>query len=282
MATDLWQTSLKATEQALISGALLPIETELEEIHEGPLRYQIRVLNNLQRKQNDDRLKSAANRSHNPFLPYDPRLYVADIGRKHLCLLNKFNVIDNHLLIVTKAFESQSDLLNLNDFHASVLGLGQIDGLVFFNGGQIAGASQPHKHLQLIPLSAEQLPLSEQLQTFSSDVAINTKLPFDNRGVRVPDNLFDTPVQAAGWLTIHYQKLLNQTKVKLNGTAAFTGYNLLLTREWLMLVPRRKEAVAGISFNALAFCGSILVKNREQRDQLIEIGVSRALHEITE
>jgi ATP adenylyltransferase len=98
----------------------------------------------------------------------------------------------------------------------------------------------------------------------------------------VPDNLFDTPVQAAGWLTIHYQKLLNQTKVKLNGTAAFTGYNLLLTREWLMLVPRRKEAVAGISFNALAFCGSILVKNREQRDQLIEIGVSRALHEITE
>ena len=281
MAKDLWQISLKVTEQALMSGALLPVETECEEIHEGSLRYQIRILSNLQRKQNIQRLESAANRASNPFLPYDPQLYVTDIGRKHRCLLNKYNVIENHLLIVTKEFEPQADPLNLFDFHASVLCLKQIDGLVFFNGGPVAGASQPHKHLQLVPLPTDRLPLSDQLRAFSSDAAVNTALPFNNAGVLIPDNLFDNPVQAAGWLSIQYLKLLDQIKVKYTVDNALSGYNLLLTREWLMLVPRHQESIAGISFNALAFCGSILVMNREQRDQLKAFGVSRALHQLS-
>ena len=53
---------------------------------------------------------------------------------------------------MTRAFEEQTDLLNLEDFAALWFCLQEIDGLAFFNGGKIAGASQRHKHLQLIPL----------------------------------------------------------------------------------------------------------------------------------
>ncbi|NIO40609.1 MAG: phosphorylase, partial [Burkholderiales bacterium] len=38
----------------------------------------------------------------NPFLPYGKDLFVSDISETHLALLNKFNVIDYHLLIVTR------------------------------------------------------------------------------------------------------------------------------------------------------------------------------------
>ena len=38
------------------------------------------------------------------------------------------------------------------DFDALARGLAAIDGLAFYNGGTVAGASQPHKHLQLVPV----------------------------------------------------------------------------------------------------------------------------------
>ena len=43
--------------------------------------------------------------SGNPFLPYDPALLVAPISPTHVALLNRFNVVDDHFLIVTRSFE---------------------------------------------------------------------------------------------------------------------------------------------------------------------------------
>ena len=36
----------------------------------------------------------------------------------HVLLLNKFNVVENHLLVVTREFEQQTDPINANDFAA--------------------------------------------------------------------------------------------------------------------------------------------------------------------
>ncbi len=69
-----------------------------------------------------------------------------------MAILNKFNVVDNHLLIVTREFEQQRSLLTLRDFEALWRCLNEYDSLGFYNGGPEAGASQPHKHLQLVPL----------------------------------------------------------------------------------------------------------------------------------
>ena len=37
-----------------------------------------------------------------PFLPYDPVMYVDDLPPKHVALLNKFPVVPNHLVVATK------------------------------------------------------------------------------------------------------------------------------------------------------------------------------------
>src|SRR5699024_7146191 len=88
-----------------------------------------------------------------PFAPpYDPHLLVGEIPPAHMGLLNKFPALDRHLLIVTRASEPQTDLLTPADCEAVLHMLHGWNGLVYYNGGPQAGASQPHKHLQLIDL----------------------------------------------------------------------------------------------------------------------------------
>jgi ATP adenylyltransferase len=66
-------------------------------------------------------------------------------------------------------------------------------------------------------------------------------------------DLYRQMIAAAGWSQLSEQ----------------TPYNLLVTREWILLVPRRAECYRQISLNALAFAGSLFVKDRAQLEQLL-------------
>jgi len=55
----------------------------------------------------------------NPFLPYDEALWVAHLSASHTLLLNKFNVVRHHLLVVTRAFEPQAAPLTAGDLGAT-------------------------------------------------------------------------------------------------------------------------------------------------------------------
>ena len=55
----------------------------------------------------------------NPFLPYDEALWVAHLSASHALLLNKFNVVAHHLLVVTRAFEPQAAPLSAGDMAAT-------------------------------------------------------------------------------------------------------------------------------------------------------------------
>lgn len=101
----------------------------------------------------------------NPFLPPDPALVVADslsswlddASEAHRFLLNKFNVAERHGLVTTTDFASQEGPLDGADWAAvlAVLREGYPEGgVAFFNCGPESGASQPHRHVQTVPLSA--------------------------------------------------------------------------------------------------------------------------------
>ena len=49
-------------------------------------------------------------------------------------------------------------------------------------------------------------------------------------------------------------------------------YNLLLDRDWLMVVPRRHEHWQDISVNALGFAGSLFVRRPAQIEQIRAVG----------
>ena len=123
------------------------ILTTSEVIEQSGIAFQVRVVSSLAKKQETKTAQPDAN----PFLPYDPDLFVAVISPTHVALLNKFNLADHHLLIVTRAFEPQEALLTLDDCTALLICLTEIDGLGFYNAGPAAEPAQPHKHLQLIP-----------------------------------------------------------------------------------------------------------------------------------
>lgn len=56
--------------------------------------------------------------TENPFLPCEPDLFVCTVMDTHNLVLNKFNVVDHHLILATKDFEPQSEGLKLKDMTA--------------------------------------------------------------------------------------------------------------------------------------------------------------------
>lgn len=274
----------RVTQSALKSGALQSIDTRFEQITENNVSFLLRTLDSLKRK--DDaakRLKKAGDTRHNPFLPYEEALYVRDLGEHHVCLLNKFNVVEHHLLVVTREFEPQQNLINRKDFEALARVMQEIDGLAFYNGGKIAGASQPHKHLQLIPLPMapfEELPFSDVVELDTDQPGQCEALEFLHAGIAFPDGLFNEPELAAERLTQAYNQLRETLGIEDDGQQAVMPYNLLITCKWMLMVPRSKEDFEGISFNSLAFVGALLVRNEKQAERLKAFGLMKALKSV--
>ena len=57
-------------------------------------------------------------------------------------------------------------------------------------------------------------------------------------------------------------------------------YCLLITREWMLLVPRSQEFFNSISINSLGFAGALLVRNSEQMNILKKLGPMTALKSV--
>jgi sulfate adenylyltransferase (ADP) / ATP adenylyltransferase len=254
--------------------------------------------------------------SFNPFLPYETAMFVQELPPSHVLLLNKFNVVENHTLVVTKDFEEQSSLLTARDFTAMWDCLhADIDGLAFYNAGKIAGASQRHKHLQVVPCPL--IPIGrdfgngEARTPFDSvfdgvideGIACSSSpyLPFMHRAVRMDDCAMLPPARAGELTMSKYTELIRtlgtdvgmacqlyqtdeaddvdemdraMSKDESSGQQPFS-YNLLVTRAYMWMVPRRREcfrdesAFQGkISVNSLGFAGCLLVRDAEQLKQV--------------
>jgi len=78
--------------------------------------------------------------------------------------LNKYPVITDHFILATKLNKQQTHILQEDDLGATYACLkawhGQTaDGtrrrlFAFFNSGEHSGASQPHRHLQFLPVES--------------------------------------------------------------------------------------------------------------------------------
>jgi len=277
----LWQRLCECSQSALSLGALHRIDNVERILNEGGIPFVLRIAKNLQRKNRVKCKEDVRGKNFNPFLPPEMELTVGAIGAHHLAVLNKFNVVEHHLLIVTRQFEPQEALLTPGDFSALCWSLREIDGLGFYNGGPVAGASQHHKHLQLIPLPLHKgqrgLPIEQVFPPqLSPHLARLNTLPFIHRIAALPAGLFDSPVNAATHCHQLYRDMLEvlHSPPHMQQGAAYQSapYNLLLTRRWLMLVPRRQEHVEGISINAMGFAGSFFVKNIEEQKRLAAVG----------
>jgi ATP adenylyltransferase len=289
----LWQNLVRATELALRIGALLPMPTDYEFIEDGGIRFFVRILSSLQLK-NEARRKQreayATGMAMNPFLPYEKALFVADISGTHVALLNKFNVVEHHLLIITRHFEDQETLLTLQDFEALWACMAEYNGLGFYNGGEASGASQQHKHLQMVPLPLAQggpeVPIEPLLAgaRFEDCLGVIPGFPFLHVFVRLERDIVASPFDAARKTFGLYAAMLDHVGLKppdVEGTKLQSvPYCFLTTRQWMLLIPRSREFFDSISINSLGFAGALLVRNREQMNLLKKYGPMTALKSV--
>jgi len=176
----------------------------------------------------------------------------------------------------------------------SIRSVDGMDGLGFFNAGRIAGASQPRKHTQVIPraaLAAQTgtgadgraalpvervlLPDVERLARAGGGVGRCAALPFAHAIAPVPAEL------RAGAAAGPPLRAICGALMTGAGVAAGQDHNLLMTREWMMIVPRRREAWCGVAVNGVGFAGFLLARG-ESGDAMADAGPMAALRAVVE
>jgi ATP adenylyltransferase len=160
--------------------------------------------------------------------------------------------------------------------------MAEFEGLAFYNGGTVAGASQPHKHLQQVPVplgnGEHRIPLDPLVEhaCYMGDLGTVPAFPFRHRVARIDANAYRKPQQAAEDTLALYHTLLQAM-----GMGERPGpYNLLVARDWMLLVPRYREHFESISINALGFAGSLFVRNEEELDLVRQKGPMAILEHV--
>ncbi|MCS6828733.1 MAG: hypothetical protein NZ553_19140 [Caldilinea sp.] len=283
---ELWRRVRAVGTSAASTGALQAIKTVVRYVEEAGVRFVVRILAGAAgRAAAQQRLAHATIErpaSDNPFLPYDPALFVADLSPTHVCLLNKYPVVDHHLLIVTRSFEEQESPLTEADFEALLICMQAVDGLAFYNSGKMAGASQRHKHLQLAPFPLDpagvDVPIEPALggPQRMGEIVHSSFLPFRHALLWIDGQLAGPSAVAAA-----YRALLCAIGVWRGEDETPRPYNWLATRRWMLAAPRTRESIEGMSINALGFAGSFLVKDEAQLEWLRMFGPLRALQAVS-
>ena len=271
---SLAQQSVVVQGSALASGALVPLQTDLLELPSVEPFVVRRLLSatpkHLQR----------AGPKPNPFLPCDPRLEVCNLD-EHVVLLNKYPVQPGHLLLISKEWKPQTGWLQAIDFRALVEIWTAQPGLWFFNSGPDAGASQPHRHVQLLP-RMENEPRCPMEATYLKLLAgekpthqWQQRLACRRlRGVSTlqPTELHDIYLELAFALGLGSPEREEKPLIP---------HNLLISDGWMVMVPRGREAHAGFSINALGFAGYLLATRQSDVPWLERHGPGQLLDQVS-
>lgn len=291
------------------AGSLKPAETKVTNIAGTGTTppFQVRLL----RKQNKparvcDNAQDTSKKQtkkQNPFLPYDASLFVQDVSPAHVLLLNKFPVTRDHALLVTREYEAQSGLLSERDHEAMWRCLNDTHGLAFYNAGAMAGASQPHKHLQLLPAPVAQgwarAPFDDALRVPAAcglgELYAGRGLSFMYAATGMHDVAVECDVKVAAATSMQrYTMLLAALDKRLvNEVGDMTvmgrddldarpfAYNMVVCEDWMVVVPRRAECWLDVSVNALGFIGCLLVRSERALAQVVRQGGMAVLQGVT-
>lgn len=287
----LWPAVLATSDAATASGALATTPTAATAVADGGWTFVVRVAASLKAKADAaaaaaakaDKEKADAKpkKRFNPFDPPDARLVVALLPPAHTLVLNKFNVATGHVLIVTSAFEPQEAPLTPADAAAAwavVTSLPGAGGVLYFNRGPLSGASQPHKHLQVVPLPLhdgdvvdgdeqtcwapfERAALAAVEGVPPLTVAPVRSLPVQAFAAAMPPGPGPTPTALAAC----FAALAAACGVP-GGVEDTGSYNLVLTRRAALAVPRAASGTGPVGVNAIGYAGSLLVRSDDEQE----------------
>ncbi|KAI9934604.1 hypothetical protein ASPWEDRAFT_44043 [Aspergillus wentii DTO 134E9] len=317
------QLSLSETLPALVSrrfttakdaGHLTFSQTYLSIIHASGIPYQLRYCPALAKKPTGAPKpdKTVPAPKPDPFHDPSPDLLLAQIpaaNPTHNLVLNKFPVIPNHFILATTAWKAQTDILEKGDLEAAYACVSAWRGdekvgssgsrrlYAFFNSGDESGASQPHRHLQFLPVEDMRdgedgwEPLIDLVSPSAAggggECRRLSRLPFAQFARPLPANP-SADVLHAIYLSL-YKTAFVAVKggeagqdIPTEGPAAIS-YNLAMTESTMMICPRRSDsaripvdaaAAANVSeagvvaLNGTILAGTLMVKAEAEWDEL--------------
>ena len=272
-----WQQALAQSEAALAASALVPLATRLESLNgESGVIFEIRHLTGV-----PPRHLRAAGPRLNPFRPWDLRLQVDQIDKHHVLVLNKYPVQIGHMLLISRDWAPQIGWLGRVDWQAVAHVDQDTSGLWFFNSGPTAGASQPHRHLQLLPRRADE-PICPRAKWFLEHSGPSADRDRDPLRASCVVQALPGSMLTAECLGDAYRSLCARAGL---GTPELLDqparpYNILFNRQWMALILRSQEGVHGFSVNALGFAGYLLSTSVSDLPWLEQAGPEALLREV--
>ncbi|KAL2862065.1 ATP adenylyltransferase-domain-containing protein [Aspergillus pseudodeflectus] len=297
------------------AGHLTFSQTHLAILHTGGIPFQLRycpaLANKPTGKPKPD--ESRTGRRFDPFENPSPELLIAHIPKEnptHFLVLNKFPVIPNHFILATKDWQEQTDILEKEDLAAAYACVkawkdeNQTSStrprrlFAFFNSGEESGASQPHRHLQFLPIEAiaeadnsgSWRPLidavSSRPDSSDSEFRRITEVPVANFALPLPSDSSAESLHRT-YLTLYKAAAVAagvpRSAAQATSGPAVVSYNLAMTESTMMICPRRSTsahisvddatredvAEAGIvELNGTVLAGTLMVKAEAEWDEL--------------
>ena len=272
----IWSKALNISKNAVRCGAVIPLETTKYKSKVDNPDYELRFLNSP-----IPRYLTEYGPKRNPFDPWDYKLEIQPIIDKHILILNKYPVQIGHMLLITNSWKAQNEFLDFADFEAIVKVDNDTTGLWFFNSSKEAGASQPHRHFQLLPRHYNEkiCPRYKWFCSLLNNRKSNTSLISHCISIKAryekndAHNLYDS-----------YKLMVNEMKLGdiYNTKKPLKPYNLLITSEWMALITRATDKSNGFSINALGFAGYFLGTKESNINNLIRFGPENILKNVIE
>ncbi|VUC34699.1 unnamed protein product [Clonostachys rosea] len=248
-----------------------------------------------------------------PQKPFDPfenppaALKVTDLGSAHFLVLNKFAVVPEHFILATKPFKQQTHVLEADDLEATLACIEAYDAAAdgeattpsgekseqglyaFFNCGDHSGASQPHRHIQLLPIARMRDGLDGESSAW--DVMVDhldtIKPPFSvfSETIRLGmsgEELHQTYLrlyrQACHALAVHTGDSAAAAQDAPSQGETLISYNMAMTKNTMAIAPRLAEGgkilglngqdLGSVALNGTALAGTALVKNEGEWEAL--------------
>ncbi len=266
-----WEKALQKTMISINSKSLFPLKTTdiTKNLYKGN-DFIIRELDITKFKKN-----KLIGPKINPFKPWENILEIDSIGNDHQLILNKYPVQLGHILLITNKWKEQNGWIDIKDWEAIKEVNKDTTGLWFFNSGPLAGASQPHRHIQLLRRDPSELscPRENWILDFNNANYKNKRL-CKNLIIKKFSKSFNEENIYKIYKDLSFKLGLGEPKIDKKPRYP---YNMIFTDKWMVLIKRKTDNLFGISLNALGFAGYILVTEKSDLKYLKKFGPENLL-----
>ncbi|KAK4196027.1 putative 5',5'''-P-1,P-4-tetraphosphate phosphorylase [Triangularia verruculosa] len=222
----------------------------------------------------------------------------SDVGPAHYMIFNKFCAARPHYLLLTQdGHRRQHESLNMDDFHTLWGALAELNKnweakkpgarryLGMFNCGIDSGCSRLHKHMQVLAVP-EESEFRLWPDSGSNDGG-QEHIPFKYYKHNIDEQLDESSRERAAWTKyLAFTSAAHQALADIGHVphapdgvdlATIVPHNVILTREWLLVIPRTKAGMNGADANAAGYLGMVWVSDEERVKRWTDQGPTKLL-----